>query len=86
MSEANRHTQSKDPYHVQSSGGLERSFHLRIRLQTNMAAYVQTGRRRDAAELRSAGGRRRPPLRDLLLPRNHRHRNCARHDWTLRIG
>src|SRR5580698_8288242 len=46
--------------------------------QTNMAAQVQTGRRRDAAGLRPAGGRMRPPQHnELLPPRNHRHWNGA---------
>ena len=65
MSEANRHAQSKDLLHLCCTQGLARRFHHEIRLlvctlKTNMAAYLQTGRRGDAAELRSACSGQRP--------------------------
>jgi hypothetical protein len=64
MSEANRHAQSKDPLELHTIGAPKgvsiKTATLLFRRQKNMAAHVQTGRRRDTAELRSARPGQRP--------------------------
>jgi hypothetical protein len=64
MSEANRHAESKDPLELHITGAPKgvsiKTAALLFYRQTNMAAYAQTGRRRDPAELRSARPGQRP--------------------------